>query len=285
MYDTSTIDLEDAMPFIESAPANIFFKDTECKYRFVTELCIFLNGGEEHSILGKTDLEVQTNPELAKFYFEDDLKILKTGEGSEYVSDFSTPEFPAFFEIKKSAVFKNGEVIGIIGVINDVTKRVVLERQLEELSFRDKLTGLYNRNYLESRKKLNRHNDDHPRSLIMADCNYLKTVNDTRGHEWGDMLLRRAAAVIQDAAPEGCVPIRLGGDEFLLFCPGIDADGARKLIDRIKAACRENSDESITLDIALGSFTDNGELPFEDALRRADRAMYEDKRLRHDTLK
>lgn len=100
MYDTSTIDLEDAMLFIESAPANIFFKDTECKYRFVTELCNFLNGGEEHSILGKTDLEVQTNPELAKFYFEDDLKILKTGEGSEYVSDFSTPEFPAFFEIR-----------------------------------------------------------------------------------------------------------------------------------------------------------------------------------------
>ena len=284
MYDGSTLTLEEAMRFLESAPANIFFKDTECKYRFVTDMCKHLNGGKEHSVLGKTDLEIQVDPDLGRFYYKDDLKILETGEGSEYVSDCSAADEPCFFEIKKRPVMKDGSIIGIIGVINDVTDRVLLERQLEELSFRDKLTGLYNRNYLESRKTLYRRDDVHPHTLIMADCNFLKTVNDTLGHEYGDMLLRRAADAIREAIPDGCIAIRTGGDEFLISCPGVGETEARGIIDGIRTSCTEKSDPTVTVELALGSFTVQGEdLLFDEALRRADEAMYEDKRRCHKT--
>ena len=282
MYDEKALSYEDVMRFMESAPANIFFKDTEGRYRFVTEVCQHVNGGPEHSIIGKNELQVQLDPEKGRFYYEDDLKILSTGEPSEYVSDFSSPETPAFFEIKKAPVFKNDAIIGIIGVVNDVTSRVLLERELEELSFTDKLTGLHNRNYLESRSKKYIRVDDFPCSLIVGDCNYLKEVNDTLGHEYGDILLRRVAQAIQETVPEGCVPMRVGGDEFLIICPKHTEEQARDLIGRIEEACAAKGDAVLRLDVAFGSYTaENADLPFEEALRRADQAMYENKRLRH----
>ena len=72
-------DMQKLTAFLRATPANLFFKDTECKYRFSTEQCDMVNGGAEHSILGKTDLEVQVYKEFGRIYYEDDLKILATG--------------------------------------------------------------------------------------------------------------------------------------------------------------------------------------------------------------
>lgn len=60
---------------------------------------------------------------------------------------------------------------------------------------------------------------DFPVSLIMADCNYLKQTNDTLGHEYGDLLLKRVAHSIVQAIPKRCTAMRVGGDEFLILCP------------------------------------------------------------------
>ncbi len=282
MYDEKALSYEDVMRFMESAPANIFFKDTEGRYRFVTEVCEHFNGGPEHSIIGKNELEAQRDPEWGRFYYEDDLKILSTGEPSEYVNDFSTEAAPVFFEIKKAPVFKDGEIIGIIGVVNDVTSRALLERELEELSFTDKLTGLRNRNYLESRVRDYVRGDDFPCSLIAGDCNYLKQVNDNLGHEYGDMLLRRVAAAIKETVPEDCIPMRVGGDEFLILCPKHNEQEAKDLIGGIEKACDAKADAVLCPDVSFGSYTiKDDKLPFKEALRRADRAMYENKRRRH----
>lgn len=212
MYDEAALNYDRVLTFMEEAPANIFYKDTECKYRFVTEVCCALNGGKEHSIIGKTDLEVQIFPDLGRMYYEDDKKILATGESSFYISEFPLETGSLYYEIKKSPVIGHGKITGIVGVVTDITKLMRLEKELEELSFKDKLTGLYNRNYMESRSKKYVRSDDFPTTLIMADCNYLKTVNDTLGHEYGDMLLRQVAKAIEETIPEGCIPMRIGGD-------------------------------------------------------------------------
>ena len=279
MYDETALNYDRVLNFMENAPANIFFKDTECKYRFVTEMCSVVNGGKEHSIIGKTDLEIQVFPELGRLYYEDDKKILATGEGSAYISEFPLETGTMYFEIKKSPVFENGKIIGIVGVVTDITKLMLLEKELEELSFKDKLTGLYNRNYMESRSKKYVRADDFPATLIMADCNYLKTVNDTLGHEYSDMLLRRVANALIETVPEGCVPMRIGGDEFLILCPKFTADMAENLIGKIKQCFRAKSNDFLSLDAAFGYYTAADDaLSFEEALRLADQAMYEDKR-------
>lgn len=279
MYDEAALNYDRVLTFMENAPANIFFKDTECRYRFVTELCCALNGGREHSIIGKTDLEVQVFPNLGRFYYDDDKKILETGEGSEYISEFPFETGSMYYEIKKRPVIENGKIIGIVGVVTDITKLMALEKELEELSFKDKLTGLYNRNYMESRSKKYVRADDFPATLIMADCNYLKNVNDTLGHDYGDMLLRQVAKAIEETIPEGCVPMRIGGDEFLILCPKFTADMAQSLIAEIKQRFLAKSNNILSLDAAFGYYTaEDDTLTFDEALHLADQAMYEDKR-------
>lgn len=279
MNNTDALNISEVLGYLDAAPANIFFKDTQCRYRFVTQLCSAVNGGPEHSIIGKTDLEVQMFPELGRFYYEDDKKILATGEGSEYISEFPLETGTLYFEVKKKPVFQDGAVVGIVGVVNDVTRRVELEEEFRELAFRDQLTGLYNRNFLETRSRRDVCDSDFPVSLIVADCNLLKQTNDSLGHEYGDLLLRRVACALKETAPEGCVPVRTGGDEFLIFCPRFTAAQAQALIADIRECLARKSDDILALNVAFGCHTvEDDSLPFAEALRLADQAMYEDKR-------
>lgn len=222
MTQDETIDYktryETMLAFMKSAPVNLFFKDTECKYRFATEICDMLNGGEEHSILGKTDLEVQVYKEFGRMYYEDDKKILATGTGSQYVNEIFTPEGPCYFEIKKNPVFLNGKVVGIVGMADDITPRMRMEKELERLSYRDSLTGLYNRNFFERKGQEQLDKAVFPVTVIMSDCNYLKRVNDSYGHEYGDLMLKRVGRILRQNLAEQNIVIRMGGDEFLLLC-------------------------------------------------------------------
>ena len=84
---------------------NIFFKDTECRYIYATQICDLLNCGESGgTIVGKTDFEVQKFPDLAKQYYEDDQKLISNGGESCYISEFPMPDKTYFYEIHKKAV-------------------------------------------------------------------------------------------------------------------------------------------------------------------------------------
>ena len=170
------LDSEMMKRFMHSAPVNIFFKDTECRYCFASEICDLVSVGENGSIVGKTDLEVQKFPEMGKMYYEDDKKILATGEDSQYISEFPMENGESlYFEIKKSAARdENGNIIGIVGIVDNVTERVCLEKKVEVLSIIDGLTGVYNRNYLKYRVEEKKKNLIFPFTVIMSDCNYLK---------------------------------------------------------------------------------------------------------------
>ena len=212
--------------FMHSAPVNIFFKDTECRYCFASEICNLVSVGKNGSIVGKTDLEIQKFPEMGKMFYEDDKKILATGKGSQYISEFPMENGESlYFEIKKSAVRdENGNIIGIVGIVDNVSERVRLEKKVEELSIIDGLTGVYNRNYLNYRIEEKKKNLTFPFTVIMSDCNYLKKVNDQFGHEYGDILLKIIAGTLKEEMPEDSPVIRMGGDEFMILGNGI-ADG------------------------------------------------------------
>lgn len=154
------------------------------------------------------------------------------------------------------------------------TRDITSVKQTEELSFKDKLTGLHNRNYMESRSKRFVRAGDLPVSLIMADCNYLKRTNDTLGHEYGDLLLQRVANVIQESVSPNDVAMRVGGDEFLILC----THQAHALVDRIRQKLSQRSDEHLTLSVSFGvSTVEGGEFSFDQACEQADQAMYRDK--------
>ena len=168
---------------------------------------------------------------------------------------------------------------GNIQALLVTTRNIASVKQTEELTFKDQLTGLYNRNYMEYHSKKEIQSDDFPVSLIMADCNYLKRTNDTMGHEYGDLLLQRIANIITETLPQNCTAMRVGGDEFLIQCMQCTHEKAVQIIDVIKQKLIERSDDKLTLSVSFGVATsDEKDFSFEESYKAADQEMYRDKK-------
>lgn len=161
------------------------------------------------------------------------------------------------------------------------TLNISMAKHAEELSYQDKLTGLRNRNYLESRGD-SLVDEDLPVSVIMLDCNYLKRTNDIYGHEMGDELLRRTASVLRRVAGADYLPMRVGGDEFLLVCPHTDNESALGLEQDLRLGLAAVSDETLTVSASIGVATvETAGNTLADVYRVADHNMYRDKRMVH----
>ena len=161
------------------------------------------------------------------------------------------------------------------------THNISMVKHAEELSYQDKLTGLRNRNYLESRGD-SLVNEGLPVSVIMLDCNYLKRTNDIHGHEMGDELLRRTASVLRRVAGADYLPMRVGGDEFLLVCPHTDNESALGLEQDLRLGLAAVSDEALTVSASIGVATvETAGNTLADVYRVADHNMYREKRAVH----
>ncbi len=172
---------------------------------------------------------------------------------------------------------EQGRLESVVVATHDIS----MTKRAEELSFQDKLTGLRNRNYLESLGD-DLVNESLPVSVIMMDCNFLKHTNDLYGHEMGDELLRRTAFVLRQAAGEKFVPMRIGGDEFLLICPHTDRESACEVVQDLRLSLAAASDEVLTVSVSFGVAT--AETPgctLTEMYHIADHNMYQEKREVH----
>lgn len=162
-------------------------------------------------------------------------------------------------------------------VQNDLEKRQMLER-LNELSHVDSLTGIGNRtSYLE---KLIEYSAQRPASLgvVFADINDLKLANDTRGHSYGDRIIRHAGRLLDDSFPE-CV-FRIGGDEFVAFAVDLPHDEFKRRVAHFKD--RINLDSIVN--VSVGAVWSDGDEAPRDLVAQADALMYEDKKTYHFKL-
>ncbi|HEY8363909.1 MAG TPA: diguanylate cyclase [Tissierellaceae bacterium] len=116
----------------------------------------------------------------------------------------------------------------------NIEQRKILEEKLRDLSYRDQLTGLYNRRFFDEMiHKLDRE-ENLPLAIIMADVNGLKLINDSFGHIIGDELLKSIARIIKKGIRESDIACRLSGDEFVIILPKTTLEDAKKIIDRLK---------------------------------------------------
>ena len=177
---------------------------------------------------------------------------------------------------------------GVFGVVIDVTESVRKRKEIEAERDIDLLTGLYNRRGME--QKLSALFES-PKELgcsaiVMIDADGLKVINDTYGHDMGDVYLKEIAGLITGWGSENCVAARLGGDEFVLLLyhyeDEIGLEGAIKgLADiRDQKTAALNDDIAVTLKFSFGYSLIKGRNHYQEALREADERMYEDKRER-----
>lgn len=149
----------------------------------------------------------------------------------------------------------NGEVAGVQVAMLDITERKKLEKELTYSSRHDFLTGLYNRRCFEERLGEIDREENLPLTIVMADLNGLKLINDSFGHKDGDHLLIRAARAMRLGCRQQDLLARIGGDEFAIILPSTDRDEAEKVVAKITEEMKKETTKTSVLSISFGHAT------------------------------
>lgn len=218
---------------------------------------------------------------------------------SYYMSDLEQERGQPSYEMLKAQqvwrllavpLMKGGAVVGFLGVDNPrahyddatllasiqffVTNSLDRKKQqayLEKLSYRDMLTGLYNRNRYIERLEAYKQVQDQQIGAIYIDLNGLKKVNDEQGHRAGDELIVRAAGTIAGIFAEDAY--RVGGDEFVVILLDVSREEFARKTEQLRRQMQENS-----VDASIGGVWQASTENLEDLLRRADENMYREKK-------
>jgi len=181
---------------------------------------------------------------------------------------------------------KDGKVIGVTSLVDDVTQKKISEETIWKQANFDELTGLPNRNMFYDRlghEIINSKRTNLPVALLLLDLDGFKEVNDTLGHDVGDVLLQQAAARINNCVRESDTVARLGGDEFTIILPELnDNHHIHTVADNIIHKLAEEfhlDEEAIHISASLGItlFPHDAE-NIEGLIKNADQAMYEAKK-------
>ena len=171
-----------------------------------------------------------------------------------------------------------GQIVSLWGATQDITARKISEEKLLYLSTHDHLTGLYNRRYYERMLKVLDTKENLPLSVIMFDVNGLKLVNDSFGHDLGDVLLNKAAETIKKACREKDIIARIGGDEFVLVLPKTSQSDTVKIANHIKSMTSKEIVANIELSISFGYDTkEMVDQSIADVVVNAENHMYKHK--------
>lgn len=150
--------------------------------------------------------------------------------------------------------------------------------KLEWVSNTDPLTGLYNRRFYEDELKRLDTERNLPMTIVMADVNGLKLINDSFGHVMGDELLKKVAEVIKKGCRTNDIIARLGGDEFVIILSKTNAFETEKIIKRIKDLSLKEKVGSIDISISFGYETKNNEEENnQEIFKKAEDHMYKKK--------
>ncbi|MDT8859888.1 sensor domain-containing diguanylate cyclase [Alkalihalobacillus sp. MEB130] len=179
----------------------------------------------------------------------------------------------------------NGKLMKIYRTFHEITEQKEKEEQLQQLAFYDDLTELPNRKLLDIQLKKalarsKRH--DHTLVTMFIDLDGFKNVNDTYGHESGDLLLKEVATRLNDSVREEDLIVRLGGDEFIIVCEEAEKEEAEGIANRIiefvsKPFSVNEQELHVSPSIGISLYPEDGE-DREELIQNADKAMYHAKR-------
>lgn len=214
---------------IENAPLRIFWKDIDSRYMGCnTAFARDAGLNSPNDLVGKDDYSMGWH-EQAEKYRADDRRVMETNiPRLAFEEPQTTPDGrEIWLRTSKVPLHEGGgQVIGVLGIYEDITEQKLAEQKIRQLAFFDPLTGLPNRRLLTERM---RHamtagmRSGRYGALMLLDLDQFKTLNDTRGHSTGDQMLIEVARRLQHCVREEDTVARLGGDEFIVVLENLSA--------------------------------------------------------------
>lgn len=241
---------------VENVNEIIYILDENARITYITPNAKSISGYSVEELLNRRFIDF-VHPDDLQGRMEQFKRIMAgSNEATEY--RFITKDGSvAWVRTNAKPVVKEGKVVGVQGVLADITARKEAEEKIRYLSFHDSLTGLYNRAYLDEEMKRLDTERQLPISIIMGDLNGLKLVNDIYGHKTGDEMIFWAANILKEVCRQEDIIARLGGDEFVILLPKTREEKARSICRRIKNKSKSVSVKDIPLSISLGAAAKN----------------------------
>ena len=212
------------------------------------------------------------------------LNIVEVTKNLGIKKDIKNLESCGIFEIDRLSTNFNNMMVEL----DTRTNKLVLEETKrvyqEKLANTDPLTGAYNRRYLnefsfEYLKIVKRENKD--LSLLLIDLDDFKKINDTFGHEIGDIVIKKVVEISKNSIRESDLIIRFGGDEFIILLPNTNIQSARVVANKIINKINEyNQNDKFHFSVSIGSahYQINDD-SIDNIILRADESLYEAKKI------
>jgi diguanylate cyclase (GGDEF)-like protein/PAS domain S-box-containing protein len=271
---------------IDTTPILINATDRNGKFLFLNSYQAALFGQNPDQLVGRSISEIM-EADLVEREVRRNNVILETGISiPNYEEKFVSEGIELIFHCNKSPLLnKDNQTIGILTTGLDITARKFAEEHRTHLALHDMLTGLPNRTLLSERMRIaidECNATGKGAALLLLDLDRFKVINDTRGHQTGDMLLRQVAERISAAIDGKGFAARIGGDEFAIILqdmagPNEAASICTKLLARIGEPYSIGGVEQlIGASIGIALIPEDG-MSGDELLRLADLAMYEAK--------
>ncbi|MFP5226809.1 MAG: diguanylate cyclase [Acidobacteriota bacterium] len=286
-------ELEMLRAIMASVPDLIYVKDLRSRFLYANKGTADVMGESDSAELrGKSDFDYYTTDTAAAFY-QDEQKVIETGvplvSQDEHIRE-SDGRVRWLLTTKVPFRDGDGKTLGIIGIGRNITNlketEAELKRARENLHFKathDSLTSLLNREAILDmlgREIARSAREKTSTSILLADLDHFKGVNDRFGHPIGDEVLRETARRFLRAVRGYDLVGRLGGEEFLVILGGCAAQEALGRADQLRASIEESPIEtacgpiSLTISIGVLCAREWGYPRREDVLREADVALY-----------
>lgn len=279
LVEIRTKELKKVFYAMEFSPASVVITDQDGNIEYVNPKFSELTGYSKEEAIGSNPRILQSGKMDHGFYAEFWRHILskkewqgelinKTKYGREYIESARISPI----------IDNNGVITHFIAIKEDITLKKAQEAQIIHAARHDSLTDLPNRKYFD---ELIRAKSDDFIALLYIDLDGFKQVNDSLGHQFGDLLLKEASLRLKSSIRKSDIVARLGGDEFaIVMSSGVSIEGAKELASKIvkeMARVFVLEGKEVVISASIGVSFSQKEKPVSTLIKEADQAMYQAK--------